>query len=95
MTDHPCKGLRKNQRDVFEQIATGNAFPCTPKRNLTILEERGLIQRTEDKCLGVDSFGPVKIPQYYVPLPIHMQWCEWCSEQPEFADTSGERGSEQ
>jgi hypothetical protein len=89
MTDHPCKGLRKNQRDVFEQIAVGNALPATPQRNLDILEERGLIQRAGNKTLGRDALGTITIPQYYVPLSIHAQWCEWCSEQPDLAITAG------
>lgn len=82
MTDHPCKGMTPSQIEVFEQVATGNALPAAHRKTLAKLEGRGLIERSDDKQLG-DRMGKFAIPQYFVPLLIHWQWCQWCSEQPE------------
>jgi hypothetical protein len=83
MTDHPCKGMPNRAILAFEQIATGIALPAgTPNGIYAKLLERGVIERAGDKLLR-DGLGDYSIPQYAVPLPVHMQWCEWCSEQPD------------
>lgn len=80
MTDHPCKGMRANVVAVFERIAIGQP-PVALEKTLKRLVERGLIERIADRRVGRDCFGPVIIPQYQVPLLVHMQWCQWASEQ--------------
>ena len=80
MTDHPCKGLSKKQRDAFEAIAI-SMDRAEHQKTIEALLKRGLIVRGDDKVLGRDHFGLITVPTYYVPLPIHAQWCEWCSEQ--------------
>lgn len=82
MTDHPCKGLSKKAISAFEQIAIGEALPRAHSKTLDSLLAKGLILRGRDKVLGRDALGKITVPQYFVPLPVHMQWCEWCSEQP-------------
>lgn len=79
MTDHPCKGLSPSHEGVFEAIATGDPLPACRRGVLTKLEELGLIARADDKVLR-DRFGEFAMPQYFVPMPLHIQWCEWCSE---------------
>ena len=80
MTDHPAKRCTSNQRRTFEQIAIGNSAGHHPK-TIKALLAKGLIERGDDYMFGGDRFGPIAIPTYYVPLPIHAEWCEWCSEQ--------------
>ncbi len=82
MTEHPCKGMTKAQIEAFEQIAIGNALPTTNKSTLAKLRAKELIYEDEPKVFK-DRFGAYSIPQYFVPYPVHMKWCEWCSEQPE------------
>ena len=83
MTRYPIPGLTKVQKAIFEQIATGNyelsGLRAAPK-SIAKLLEMGVIVRSEDKIVCQDRFGTVKVPSYYVPLPIHFAWCEWCSE---------------
>lgn len=79
-TEHPCRGMTKAQIAAFEQIATGESLPRATPKTLARLVERGVIVRAADKALGRDRFGTISIPQYHVPLPIHWQWREWCSE---------------
>lgn len=81
MTDHPCKGLSKGARDAFEQIAT-NQHPRCHWPTLDALTKRGLIERGPDD-MRRDALGTYAIPSFIVPLPVHMQWCQWASEQPE------------
>lgn len=80
MTDHPCKGMTKAQTDAFERIAI-NAPPGCAWPTIDALLKAGVIERGEDD-MRRDALGTYAIPNFFVPLPIHMQWCEWCSEQP-------------
>jgi hypothetical protein len=80
MTDHPCKDMTKAQRDAFERIAI-NEFPRCKWPTIDALLAAGVIKRGDDE-IRRDAMGVYHIPQFYVPLPVHMQWCEWASEQP-------------
>lgn len=80
-TDHPCSGMSAAAVKAFELIAI-NEHPPMNKRAIDQLLKLGLIERLPDKELR-DRFGSYSIPQYQVPLAIHMQWCNWASEQPE------------
>lgn len=79
---HPCHGkkLSKRQIEVFEQIGSGAPLPRAASSIFKRLEAHGLIARAAP-LVRRDSLGKYEIPQYFVPLPIHMQWCEWCSQQ--------------
>lgn len=80
MTDHPCKGMSKTQVAAFERVAI-NEPPMAGRQTMDILEKRGLVERLPDKFVGRDVLGVIRIAAYCVPLPVHMQWCQWCSEQ--------------
>ena len=78
MTDHPCAGRSKAAVEVFEAIAINQHPPLRPKVINSLLKA-GLIVKVGDTELR-DRFGVMKIPVYEVPLPVHWQWCQWCSE---------------
>lgn len=84
MTKHPCAGLGNAATEAFERIATGDALPPMTKGVTTKLIAKGLIERGPDKALR-DGVGRFYLPRYFVPFAVHMQWCSWCSEQPENA----------
>lgn len=65
---------------AFEQIAISQAPQCGWK-SITALLAAGVIERALDE-LRRDAMGPYKVVLFAVPLPVHMQWCDWCSEQP-------------
>lgn len=81
MTDHPCKGMTKAQRKAFERIAI-NVPPYCKWPTIDALLKAGVIERGKDDVRR-DALGSYAIPNFYVPLHIHAQWCEWCSEQPD------------
>lgn len=81
MTDHPCKGMTKAQIAAFEQIAI-NQPPQCKWNTIDALMKAGMVERGKGETRR-DAMGVYEIPYFYVPLLIHMQWCEWCSEQPE------------
>lgn len=81
-TAHPCKGMTKAQRRDFELIATGQ-YPLGGHKTIDALESHGLIVEGAPQVLGRDALGLITIPSWSVPLPIHAQWCEWASEQPD------------
>jgi hypothetical protein len=76
---HPCAGHSKATKEVFEIIATGGRPACATK-TLYALERAGLIEKIGEEVIGRDALGVIKLPVYEVPLPIHMQWCQWASE---------------
>lgn len=82
-TKHPCAGMTRFQRAVFERIAINDPPAFQHVKALQALLDKGLIGRGPDRVLGRDRFGEIKVPDYFVPLPIHYQWCRWASEQPD------------
>lgn len=80
MTDHPCKGLGKAATNAFEAIAV-NQQPHCSKATLLKLLDRGLIAHQDQLMHFADGLPALKIADYFVPLPIHYQWCTWASER--------------
>lgn len=79
MTDHPCKGMTKAQRQWFERIATGASGDLAAKKTIAALLARGVVVRAPDRVLG-DWPLAVHVKVYDIPEPIFRQWCQWCSE---------------
>ena len=78
-TRHPCSGRSPAQVEIFEAIATGQTPPLRP-RSLAALVRDGLVEKVGMKTLGHDALGAIEVAIYEVPLPVHMQWCQWCAE---------------
>lgn len=70
--------MTKAQREAFERIAVSAPNGAT-HRTLLKLRERGLIDY-EDEVIGRDALGKITVPRWFVPMAVHIQWCEWCSE---------------
>lgn len=79
MTDHPCKGMSKTAIEAFENIAI-NLPPRASWKTLDALIAKGVIVRVPGEKRR-DALGTYEIPAFVVPLGVHIQWCEWCSEQ--------------
>ena len=82
-TPHPAKvaGCTKRQIEAFEQIGAGVSCPTGFQETVfKALLDKGLIELCGVKTLGQDRFGKIQVPEFQQPLPIHMQWCQWCSE---------------
>ena len=84
MTDHPCKGMTKAQIACFERLAISQP-PYAGDKTLKALLARGVIEGAERKSIDPKSGLRFSWMEYHVPLSVHAQWCEWCSEQPEKA----------
>ena len=78
-TRHPCAGLTKGQRHSFEAIATGQQPEMRDSVRNALLAH-GLIRLEGSRYVGQFAGVPIMAPVYGVPTPIHMQWCDWCSE---------------
>jgi hypothetical protein len=72
--------MTKAQREAFERIAINHPHQATHK-TLVTLRKAGLVDY-ENEVIGGDALGKITVPRWYVPLPVHMQWCEWAGEQP-------------
>ena len=75
---NPIAGLTKAQRRAFEAIAI-NIPPRASRVTLDALVSKGVIE-VHKRTVGHDCFGGIVIDDYSVPLPVHMQWCQWCDE---------------
>jgi len=80
--DHPCKGMTKAQIATFEQVAIGVSLPPATPATWRSLERRGVVERRSD-LIRSDRLGKFSLPQWSVPIHVHMQWCKWCSENVE------------
>lgn len=81
MTDHPCRGMSATAVQTFEMIAISE-HPVLRRKTIKALLARGLIVQIGMRQLGRDRFGAIEIPEYAVPIDVHMQWCQHCAEQP-------------
>lgn len=81
--------LTATQQDVLGQIACGFDASHHP-RVIKALLAKGLIEATERRIYGSGNTAMDRIPVimtgYNVPLPVHIAWAEWASEQPEEED---------
>lgn len=70
------RNLSDKQSDVFEQIAIGNIAGHNFNTIKSLLRKQ-LIRRSYEyhPAEGVTFY------RYEVPLPIHIEWCEWCVER--------------
>lgn len=83
MTPYPIKGLKQREREVFEQVATGNyslAYHSHKKAAIKKLLDIVAIVQVGATVICKDRFGVVTTPEYEVPLPLHAAWCRWCSD---------------
>jgi hypothetical protein len=87
MVEHPASaaGCNKAEVNAFEAIASGTTSPRCHSVTLDRLMRLGLVDY-EDKIVGKDRLGTIKKRSFFVPIPVHIQWCQWCSEQQENAD---------
>ena len=74
MTDHPCHGLSRAEISAFEAIAI-NCRPNCSKRTIEKLLAHGAI------AIIREDLPPSVFANYYVPLPVHIQWCEWAEKR--------------
>lgn len=71
---HP--GRTVAQRRVLDAIGCGNNSPLMSARTREALLNAGLIVLVGRKIVGRDRFGAITLPEYEMPIPVHMQWCE-------------------
>jgi hypothetical protein len=72
-------GLTKTQVDWLCEVAFGGRTGMINPRTAKVLVDRGLIERVE-RQVGRDRFGPITVFDYVMPLGVHIDFCEWCSE---------------
>lgn len=79
MTNSFMDDLSEGQRDVLSAIAVGQDQSHNP-RTLLVLAARNLIVGHHERLPGTP---PVDVVRWEVPLPVHIEWAQWCSEQPD------------
>lgn len=75
---HP--GKTPAQRRVLDQVGCGEYLPRASAKTLAAMVEQGLLTRLSDRVLGRDGFGSISVPQYDMPIGVHMQWCRYWAE---------------
>ncbi|PYD63600.1 hypothetical protein CFR72_06465 [Gluconacetobacter entanii] len=80
MTRTPHPGKTKAQRPVLDEIGCGNNSPSASSATIKALLESGLIRPCGERLVGVGAFR-VRIPEFEMTIPAHMQWCQHQAEQ--------------
>jgi hypothetical protein len=75
--------LSAKQRHVLGMIAI-NEDRGHPPTTIHSLMKKGLIIAHQEQIYGpgntpIDRI-PMTVTRYDVPIPVHIAWCEWCSE---------------
>lgn len=76
----PHPGRTAAQRRALDAIGCGDNCPPMHRSTRKALLEAGLIRQLSDKVIGRDAMGRISIPQFEMPLHIHMAWCSSVSE---------------
>lgn len=69
---HPGRTLA--QRRVLDQIGCGNFSPPMAPTTRDALLAAGLIQQCGERLIG-RGWSAVRIAEYEMTIPTHMQWC--------------------
>jgi hypothetical protein len=79
VTKHP--GKTPAQRRILDEIGCGNHSPVMAKATCDKLLRDGLVVELspdERPFIGAITF---QIRRFEMPIPVHMQWCQFQSEQ--------------
>ena len=76
---HP--GKTPAQRRALDAIGCGDNCPPMARKTRESLLSAGLIVEIGQKALGRDRFGVIAIPQFEMPIPVHMQWCNAVADE--------------
>ncbi len=70
--------LTEKQQQVLGLIAMNEDAGHHPQV-LKSLVNKGLIEAYKED--SHDRYGKLVITKYRMPLPVHIEWCNWCSKQ--------------
>jgi hypothetical protein len=79
LTPADFNALTEAQRKCLAHYATeGFLFPDVlwSERTLKTLVDAGFLER-----IDVGHGGGLTVPEYEMPIGVHMAWCGWCDEQ--------------
>lgn len=77
MSKYPFPNLSKKQKQILDALGCGNyslKYVMPTKKSIEGLLEKGLI-----RSLGFITISGVKIPEYEMPIAVHLKWCEYQS----------------
>jgi hypothetical protein len=82
MTKYFLPDLSKAQADALDRSGCGDftLSGVSPKTMKKLLDE-GLLRQCGEKVICRDRFGTVAVPEYEMPLPVHIEWTLWNAEQ--------------
>lgn len=70
----PHPGRTPAERRALDAIGCGDARPVMHSKVRQNLIAAGLIEQT-GAVVRRDALGAYEVPQYEMPIPVHMQWC--------------------
>ena len=74
------RNLSKKDRKILDLIAIGTDHnhsidSCKKLEKLELIYQDGML------TVGRDAFGAIKTPVWRMPIFVHIDWCELCSEE--------------
>lgn len=76
---HPCEGLPAAAKRAFDVAAAGGV-PTASKKTLSLLVERGLLEKHFHPHYFNDGLPPLMTYAYSVPVRHHIAWCEYWAQ---------------
>ena len=71
----PHPGRTPAQRRALDAIGCGDYSPTMAPRVRDALLSAGLIVQAGRKVVAQCALGPITVPEYEMPIPVHMLWC--------------------
>jgi hypothetical protein len=86
MSNYDFSGLTESQQELltFQGWSLNDSRNQPSKATVKKLIERGLVVQHEYKR------GDFSVAEYEVPIPVHMAWCAYCSEQEQLSTSTTE-----
>lgn len=81
MKRYPFPGLTKHERRIVDEVGAGNynlAYVFPKQSAIEKLKSLGIIREIGKKKVG-NGWSTVSIPEYEMPIPEHIKWCDWCA----------------
>ncbi|MGU3536798.1 hypothetical protein [Methylobacterium sp. A54F] len=69
---HP--GRTAAERKILDAIGCGDFNPRMHPKVRDRLLEAGLVVQCSERLIG-QGWSAVRLPEYAMPIPVHMQWC--------------------
>jgi hypothetical protein len=81
--------LSSAQLAALGNVAFGGYGAGCNKKTLDSLVSKGLIERVGER--RADRFGTFTVYKWTMPIPVHVEFCEWCANRVNAEESADDR----